>query len=296
MTPPLAKRLANLAARSARRIRRTLLPGVPVGRIPFASTYFRWAERAARLDYVDDVVGHRMYLDDCDSLRLSVARIFEPVTTRFVRATLGPGQRALDVGANIGYFTLLFAGQVGPAGRVYAFEPDATNFSLLARNVEANGYRNVTAVNRAVWDRSGPLQLFLSEDNRGDHHVYDMADGRRSVTIQALRLDDYFPEPSVGFDLVKMDIQGAEQHALEGMRGLIGRSPGLTFIIEFWPAGLRACGSSGEQLLDTLAGLGFQFQVIDDRVETLVHMSREQLLESCTPQNAASVDLVCRRP
>src|SRR5262249_36832247 len=106
------------------------------------------------------VLGHRMRLDTCDSLELSIHGIYEPAETRFVEANVPRGGCVLDIGANIGYYTLLFARAVGPAGRVFAFEPEPENFDLLRQNVRSNGYENVRMENLAVADENGWLNLF----------------------------------------------------------------------------------------------------------------------------------------
>src|SRR5262245_57312412 len=76
------------------------------------------------------VLGHRMLLDRRDSLNLSLNGIYEPLETHFVEELVPPGGCVVDIGANIGYYTLLCARWAGPTGQVYAFEPEPENFSL----------------------------------------------------------------------------------------------------------------------------------------------------------------------
>lgn len=293
--PPLSRRFTNATARALRVVRRTLFPGFDTRRSAIARLYHRWASSAARLDYVDDVQGHRMHLDVRDSLRLSVARMYEPVVTRLFESQVLPGQTVLDLGANIGYFTLILARRVGSHGRVHAFEPDPTNFSLLERNVALNGYTNVSLVRRAVWSRTGPLQLFLSEENRGDHRVFDSGDARATVTIDAVRVDDFFGGDPPSVDWIKMDIQGSEPHAIRGMARLLERSPRVTLVTEFWPAAIARSGASPAEFLGDLSKLGFAFERVDERLGRLVPTDGAHLLSECTPENGESADLVCRR-
>ena len=292
----LTRRLTNSIARTLRAARRSLLPGLDTRQHALTRAYQRWVTSAARLDYVEDVVGHKMFLDEKDSLRLSVARVFEPVVTRLFEREVRDGQTVLDIGANIGYFTLLLARQVGPTGRVFAFEPDPTNFGLLQRNVAANGYSNVSFVQRAVWSATGPLRLYLSDENKGDHRVYDSDDGRAALTIEAVRLDDYFASlPDLRVDVVKMDVQGSEAHALSGMRGLLGRRREATLVTEFWPAGLHRAGSSARGYLEALSDLGFRPYLVDERADRLLPADPERLLAEYTIDNDGSADLACRR-
>jgi tRNA G37 N-methylase Trm5 len=126
------------------------------------------------------VQGHKMYLDSKESLDLSIYGVYEEYETDLIKKEIDRGDVVLDLGANIGYYTLLFAKKVGDEGRVYAFEPDPTNFSLLKKNVEINGYRNVVLIQKAVSNKNGKLKLYLNEDNKGDHRFYNSHDGRKN--------------------------------------------------------------------------------------------------------------------
>lgn len=103
------------------------------------------------------VQGHKMFLDSKDSLGLSLKGVHEEFETELVKRMIKRGDVVLDIGANIGYYTLIFAKIVGEDGKVFAFEPDPTNFALLKRNVEINGYKNILLVQKAVSNKSGKL-------------------------------------------------------------------------------------------------------------------------------------------
>jgi FkbM family methyltransferase len=115
----------------------------------------------------------------------------------------------LDIGANIGYFTLLFARIVGPTGSVYAFEPEPRNFELLSKNVEINSYQNVTLVPKAVSNCRGSGELHLCDTNPGMHSLYSLSKSTRSVDVDIIRLDDYFANYDGKIRFVKIDIEGA---------------------------------------------------------------------------------------
>lgn len=290
-----SRHLVNYAVRAIRAVRHRFFPGFDPRESALARAYLRWAAGAARLDEVE-VLGHRMALDDRDSLRLSVARIIEPTLTRFVQATVKPGDVVLDVGANIGYFTLLLARGVGAAGRVVALEPDAQNVALLTRNVAQNGYADrVTILPQAAWDTSGPLRLFRSEENRGDHHTYDDGDARESVAIDALRIDDYAPIASGPVALVKMDIQGAEYRALLGMRELLERNRDVVLLTEFWPLGLERAGAPAAIYLELLTSLGFTLFDVPDDGDEIVPTTAAALLARNPVATGDATNLICRR-
>src|SRR3989344_9219581 len=92
--------------------------------------------------------GHTVYVDPVDSLRLTTRGYYEPYLTRVFDQHIKKGDTVLDIGANIGYHTLHFARLVGETGKVYAFEPHPSNFALLKKNIEANGYKNVVLVQK----------------------------------------------------------------------------------------------------------------------------------------------------
>lgn len=142
--------------------------GWGLGRVPLV----RRIEQAIRLRLISNrapVLGHMMFLDAQDILNLSINGIYEPLETEVVGREVSAGDVVVDIGAHIGYYTLMLARIVGPCGKVYAFEPDPENFTLLQRNVKENGYRNVVLLQKAVSDRNGSATLYLSDDNSGDH-------------------------------------------------------------------------------------------------------------------------------
>src|SRR5207244_3754027 len=120
--------------------------GLVLGRIGPLHLHHEWL--LAKLDEgLVDVQGHKMLLDPIDTLGLSVRDVWEPLETKVVQNEVRRGSVVLDIGAHIGYYTLLMARLVGPQGRVFAFEPNPANYDLLRRNIQINSYRNVTAVN-----------------------------------------------------------------------------------------------------------------------------------------------------
>lgn len=244
------------------------------------------------------VFGHQMVLHDRAVDKyitpdLADRGVFEPWETELVRGEIRPGDVVLDVGANIGYYTLLFAKLVGPTGRVHAFEPDPTNFAVLSHNVALNGYTNVTLHQKAVAERAGAGHLHLCADNAGDHRIYDSHDDRPSVPVELTSLDDVFADPAVRFDFVKFDIQGAEWGAIRGMRGVLARHPRLRMITEFWPFGLKRCGTDPLAYLALLEELGFTLYDIDEAVRSVVPFRPAELLARHPADGISHTNLLC---
>ena len=196
------------------------------------------------------------------------------------RSCIKPGMTVLDIGANIGFFTLMYSKLAGDTGRVIAFEPDPENFRLLRKNVGAHGCRNVTCRQEAVTAATGRIKLFFSEEHRGDHRIFDSGDGRTSSEVPCSSIDDLLG-PDGRADFIKMDIQGAEYGAISGMERTIRNSPGLKLFCEFSPALLRKAGSDPAALLEKIKDLGFSVKYLDEGSGGLKEASADELLALC---------------
>jgi FkbM family methyltransferase len=237
-----------------------------------------------------------MYLDEHDSLQLSIHKVYEPAETRFFGEHVKEGMVILDVGANIGYYTLQFARAAGAKGRVYAFEPDPENFKLLQKNVQLNGYTNVILIPKAVSDVTGTLKLYSSPENKGDHKIYDSGEARQPINIESTRLDDYFEAQKTPVDLIKMDIQGAEYRALLGTQGVLRRNPHATVVTEFWPSGLKRSGASAAGFLDLLLAQEFDLFEIREAHAGVEPVNRAYLLGKYREDRPVDMtNLMCRR-
>lgn len=173
-----------------------------------------------------------------------------------VRRLVKPGDRVIDIGSNIGFYTEELARLVGATGEVYAFEPDPTNFARLTRRVRH--LPQVRTANAAVGERSGQIELYLSPDLNVDHRTYATDEPRRRVLVECVALDELFRDTASTVQFVKLDIQGAERAALLGMRELLARSPGVHVFMEFWPFVHDRFGGGADELLALLESWGFE--------------------------------------
>jgi FkbM family methyltransferase len=223
---------------------------------------------------------------------------YESQTTSLFEQILKPGMVVVDVGAHVGYFSLIAARQVGPTGRVFAFEPDPINYELLQRNIELNGYTNVTAVNAAVADVVGSRTLFQTALDSGRHSTYHHGlPESGSVEVDTWTLDAFLETkdwPPV--DLVKVDVEGAEVDVLNGMTGLHERMPDIQLIIEFNPALLESAGVESFGFLEKLASSGFNVECINERqgVLPLEELGVNDLVTGLL-NDGSSVNLYCTK-
>lgn len=212
-----------------------------------------------------EINGCRLFLprhDDGVSDSLRFEHEWEPEMTREFEAAVRPGMTVLDLGANIGYHSILASRLVGPRGRVLAFEPDPANLELLRRNIQANGCTNVEVFPCAVGPREGTVDLNLCDSNTGSHSTVYIPQGTRgTVTVRMVRLDDFLPAEKP--DVVKMDIEGSEAGALDGMVRLLGDNRLKAVFIECNPYILSRLGSSKDELLGRLRSRGFKDRSLD---------------------------------
>jgi FkbM family methyltransferase len=162
----------------------------------------------------------------------------------------------LDVGANIGYMTLLGARACGPSGRVIAIEPEARNLSLL----QANLWRNrlgATVLPAAAYSRHGFLHLVLNERNPGDHQVHQ---GGGEALVPCVRLDEHLGDTHV--DVAKIDTQGTDNEVVAGMAGLVRHNPAIIMLAEFWLEGMEQRGVEALAVLRDYRSAGYRLGLL----------------------------------
>jgi FkbM family methyltransferase len=177
-----------------------------------------------------------------------------------LRKILFQGAVVADVGANIGIYSEFLSRCVGPTGLVHSFEPSADNFRRLS--AATRHLSNVRLIQAVVGERSGDWKLYVSDRLNVDHRAYKAdGDSRRAVPTEMVALDDYF-KPGQCVDLIKMDIQGYELHALRGAQRVLRENPDVNLLLEFWPAGLEQAGVDWRDLVETLKGLSMNLWLV----------------------------------
>jgi FkbM family methyltransferase len=182
---------------------------------------------------------------------------WEPPLAELLRIRLTRGSRFLDVGAFVGYFTILASKLIGPTGHVVAVEPDHRNLVLLQANLKRNDCSNVRVLPLSAWDSQDDLWLSTNPENRGGSTVHD--DRRTGDTpVPAAPLDTLLDGR---FDLIKVDAEGSDHIALSGARCLLARCP--VAVVEFWPE-TPVSGRHPREILDCYEELGRTFALLDE--------------------------------
>ncbi|OGP57956.1 MAG: hypothetical protein A2V65_11000 [Deltaproteobacteria bacterium RBG_13_49_15] len=229
------------------------------------------------------VNGFSMYartLDRILALQLWKLSLHENYEKRLLKEIVKEKMTVFDIGANIGFYTLLFAELVGNKGTIYSFEPDPLNYRLLVKNVLVNGYQNVHFIEKAISGTIGEVKLYLSDEHTGDHRIYDPNDGRRSIDVKSTTILEVVKETVIP-DIIKLDIQGSEFLALTNISHLLNKNKYLKIICEFWPKGMIACGQSPMEFLQFLEKCGFQIFIIDESQSCLRAEGPEKIINYC---------------
>jgi methyltransferase, FkbM family len=189
----------------------------------------------------------------------------ESLMARLFTKVIRPGMVVLDIGAFVGWYTLLAARQVGKHGKVYAFEPDPRNYELLAENLRLNRIdARVICLPRAVSDESGMQPFFLHGGDQSRSSLIPSRGSCQSTVVTGVVLDDFL-DRGVKIDVIKMDIEGGEVNALRGMRETLTRAGrSVKLFVECNPASLGFAGESAQSLLAELRQLDFAIFMIDE--------------------------------
>jgi len=252
---------------------------------------------------IKGIPGIKLYLDPNDQVMTPTILVlgrWEIAETDWFLRIVKPGDTVVDAGANIGYYTVIGSRLVGDKGKVYAFEPDPANFALLEKNVRLNGLTNVVLERKALSNRKGTLKLFIGDQNKGDHRIYQPeGESRPSVDVEAVRLDEYFKDYQRGIDVLKTDTQGAEGVILEGVTGLLEhQSEGPTIFMEFWPHALKGMGTDAGALLKMLQSYNYKLYDINpkDNKRGLPRVEPADLLaEHAVDDSSSQTDLMLLR-
>jgi FkbM family methyltransferase len=222
-------------------------------------------------------------------------KIWEPETTKLIKKIIHEGDVGIDLGANIGYFTILMANLVGTSGKIFSFEPAPQNFEILQKNIKQNHLENVISEQSAIGDIDGKIKLYLSNTNAGWHKVfptqfvdYEVSD--KNIDVKICSLDKEFIDKKI--DFIKMDVEGYEWNAIQGGEKILEENYNIKLIFEFFPMALRANNVKPDAVLTYLLDIGFHIYVIDENMRLLDF----SIDEFCTRHaKHSSMNLFCER-
>lgn len=272
------KRLARASLRWRRAV--GVAPAVPLRTA--VQHYFQLAEG---LGLVRLRIGPSLYVDPLDeqmSAHLIAYAAWDAEGSKVVDALLDPGARVVEVGANIGYYTMLMADRVGPSGQVIAFEANPRLISLLRRSLRFNGFdARVRLMACAAGDVMGEVDFVTFRHNSGAGHVPSALD---ATYVDAMGEPERFRVPCVRLDevdcgrvdLIRMDAEGSEPAILRGAAAVLDANPDVVICME-WSVVQMASHTSVPDFVDWLTAKGFRFWRLAPG-PTLVAMNGDDLL------------------
>jgi FkbM family methyltransferase len=236
---------------------------------PFRKTYFGFYTRLFKPYNLFKGVRKRVLYKNKFTLELAVddwiqqnlyfLQEYEEKEMKFLESFLKKGDVFIDIGANIGLYSLVASELVGLEGKVFAFEPLRKNHEALQKYLQLNSVRNVTLEKLAVSDKPGTIALHLNEEDSNNGMATAFADSFTfSETVPTVPLDLHFAnEPDLKINLIKIDIEGGEFLALKGMEGLLKKyKPAL--LLEIDPNILERTPFQQEDIETFLAELGYR--------------------------------------
>jgi len=203
----------------------------------------------------------RVDLDEWIQYQIFLTGYYDVETrpTCLFRRIVQEGMTVIDVGANVGYYTLQAAARVGRTGQVHAFEPASATFARLVENISLNRFENIVARQAIVHDRGGRHKLFVAgSDNTGQSGLRSPPGFRSVEQVEAVILDDYCASAGLRrVDVVKIDVEGNELAVLRGMPDLLAQ-PQLQLLVEINASTLRATDTRPSDLFGFLGRYGFR--------------------------------------
>ena len=241
----------------------------------------------------------KMFLHLNDGLRLSIRGIHDEKDAMIVRNNIKKDEIVVDLGAHIGYYSLMMAKLVGQSGRVFAFGPELRNLELLKKNVEFNSYSNITIVSKAVSDINGECSLFIGQESFGANKIFkpkktNTQEFEESKT-KTIRLDDYFKKLGIleKISFIKMDIEGSEISALRGMKNILKLNKNLKIFTEINKNALEDNNSNFREMLELLEVYNFKFYISDDKEIELKKMNIDEF-EKLLQDNLV-INVLCKK-
>ncbi|HEY6454237.1 MAG TPA: FkbM family methyltransferase [Steroidobacteraceae bacterium] len=255
------------------------------------------ANLAVRLGRTESVmVGpFRVFIDPRDRViakKLILYGGYEQREIDLLCSLVQPGDCVLDIGANIGLYSLALSRAVGSTGRVIAFEPDPDNAVLLRKNLDANGCGNVTVIEDALGDESKDVNLYESDDNRGALSTSDVlgVGEEHAIRVRMRRGDAVLAQLGVQPRLAKIDVEGAEPLVIAGL----GAQLPQVLMFEFVPQLLRAAGRNPADFLHELQSVGYSLAAVDPETGRVRDLTPAELAAGAVTE-AADRNILARR-
>lgn len=232
----------------------------------------------------------------------SRGQLYESETSNFLGNVLQTGDTFIDIGAHVGYFSMLASAIVGETGRVYAFEPERSNFDHLVEHIALNGVGNVIPMHMAVGAAPAVADFFVNADNDGGHALWEVGRhpfnerSRQGVPntrkVPVTSLDYLFAHQDMrSLKAIKIDAEGAELAILIGARKLFAKHPVPFIVAEVNRFGLESMGASERLLRGTMSEIGYETYLFQPGQSWLQRLAPDE-----TPETNYVFNILFRHP
>ncbi len=237
----------------------------------------KWEKEAAQGGFVIHKIAPKVRMKlYCDSMlsRLILFNDFEGDERDFMTRFLRPGDVYVDVGANVGLFTLIAARAVGPEGRVIAFEPVSKTNKRLCENIQLNKFTNVQVEQGALSDATGKFDIMVAEDEMDVFNSFArpyMGEHYARESVSTTTWDEFATSHSLEgrVKFMKIDVEGWETKVLQGGRGQLSREDAPVLQVEFTDDAAKAAGSSCQENYRLIESMGYKLFTYDRATKTL---------------------------
>lgn len=247
------------------------------------------------------VHGHTMYLTRKGFLEYSTEGIYGKLDTLTVECLVQQGDYVIDVGAAIGYFTLIFARLVGKDGLVIAFEPKDDRFEILTKNVKVNHYENVKLENKAIMTKDAKSTFFARDDGVAglrfltspEKPAYYLDTYKHTVPTQVstIGLDEYLKNLDIikKISFMKIDVDGPELLVLQSSQSLL-KNDNLKILIEWDQESAKWSGCDPASIVDLIIENGFKIFYPDYKKNKFFQINKNELLER---RSEDTINILC---
>jgi methyltransferase, FkbM family len=213
------------------------------------------------------------------SKAIQTDKVWEPFETELLVKTCEVGDIVMDIGANIGWYSLIAAIKTGAKGKVFSFEPDHDNYNLLVKNIRRLSLRHrVQPFNIALGARQQHGNLFLNDNNMGDHRIFPSSDTNGVASVEIDTIDNITAKYNLYPDIIKIDTQGAESAIFNGATQSFANGKKPVWFVEFWPYGIRLSGYDPLGLWEKFISMGYTIFEIRPDQQKLYLTSEEYIM------------------
>lgn len=187
-------------------------------------------------------------------------KVYEPHITMFLEKNLSKGSTFFDIGANVGYYSILASKLVGKGGHVFAFEPEAKNFESLKNNILLNNCKNITPFKKAIANQSGKSKLHIHPSNEGGHSIEQLEGSLDYQQVETISFDAFQKElfvDNASSVVIKIDVEGFELEVLKGMKSNLIRNDAPTIVCEV--------SRHTKEVFDLVRSCGYKIYSFDNR-------------------------------